>query len=156
MKQSAGILLYKVRDRKPEFFLVHPGGPFFVKKNEGWWSIPKGELLEDEHPLTAALREFKEETGYEPNEPYIELQPIVQKAGKKVNAWAAEGDLYSSRITSNTFEMIWPPKSGILKSFPEVDKAGWFDYETAATLINDRQADFLLQLMTILQQRRLI
>jgi len=156
MKQSAGILLYRIIGNKPEFFLVHPGGPFFVKKNEGWWSIPKGELLEDEHPLTAALREFKEEIGYEPKDPYIELQSIVQKGGKKVYGWAAEGDLDSSRITSNTFEMIWPPKSGSLKSFPEVDKAGWFDYETALTLINDRQEDFLLQLMNILQQRRLI
>lgn len=156
MKQSAGILLYRIIDDKPEFFLVHPGGPFFVKKNEGWWSIPKGELLENEHPLTAAVREFKEETGYKPNKPYIQLDPIVQKAGKKVYGWAAEGDLDSSRITSNTFEMIWPPKSGTIKSFPEVDKAGWFDYATAIVLINDRQVDFLVQLMNILQERRLI
>jgi len=154
MKQSAGILLYNIVNLKPEFFLVHPGGPFFAKKNEGCWTIPKGEFLDNEFPLNAAMREFEEETGYKPTGPFIELQPIIQKAGKKVYCWAALGELDAEGIMSNTFEMVWPPKSGNLKSFPEVDKAGWFNYDAAKVLINERQIDLLDQLIAIVKEKR--
>ncbi|MEL1246258.1 NUDIX domain-containing protein [Flavobacterium sp. DGU11] len=151
MKQSAGILLYRIEEGETQFFLVHPGGPFFAKKNEGWWTIPKGELLEDESPVEAAVREFKEETGYRPQEPFIALEPITQKAGKKVFCWAAKGDLDASKITSNTFEMEWPPKTGRKAVYPEVDKAGWFALAEAKILINERQGALLDELATILK-----
>ena len=112
MKQSAGILLYRKTGSEPEFFLVHPGGPFFAKKQEGWWTIPKGEPNPDEDLLECAIREFEEETGYRPSPPFTELAPITQKGGKKVYCWAAEGDLDPDAITCNTFEIEWPPKSG--------------------------------------------
>jgi predicted NUDIX family NTP pyrophosphohydrolase len=143
MKQSAGILLYRLTGAGLEFFLVHPGGPFFAKKNEGWWTIPKGEPAEGEALLDTAIREFAEETGYTPQGPFTALEPITQKGGKKVYAWAAEGDLDADTITCNAFDMEWPPKSGKMASFPEVDKAGWFSLEEAKVWINERQAAFL-------------
>lgn len=143
MKVSAGILLYRKTGPETEFFLVHPGGPFFAKKHEGWWTIPKGELLPDEDPLDCAIREFEEETGYRPQPPFTELAPITQKAGKKVLCWSAEGNLDADTISCNTFTIEWPPKSGTMKEFPEVDKAGWFTFEDAKVLINERQASFL-------------
>jgi predicted NUDIX family NTP pyrophosphohydrolase len=146
MKQSAGILLYRKSADDIEFFLIHPGGPFYRKKEEGWWSIPKGELLSDEDPLDAAIREFEEETGYKPSGTFTELAPIVQKGGKKVYCWANEGNIDAATIVSNTFEMEWPPKSGKYASFPEVDKAGWFNFNDAKLLINERQAAFLEEL----------
>ncbi|KOS06236.1 NUDIX hydrolase [Flavobacterium akiainvivens] len=152
MKQSAGILLYRLMGGAPEFFLVHPGGPFFAKKNEGWWTIPKGEPAEDEALLATAIREFEEETGYTPQEPFTELEPITQKGGKKVFAWACMGNLEAGAIISNTFEMAWPPKSGKTGVFPEVDKAGWFGLEEAKTLINERQAAFLDELAVLLKK----
>lgn len=150
MKRSAGILLYRRKKENPEFFLVHPGGPFFMKKDAGWWTIPKGELLADEAPLEAAVREFKEETGYEPSAPFLALQAILQKGGKQVACWAAEGDLDHLTIVSNTFEIEWPPKTGKMKVYPEIDRAGWFDLTTAKELINDRQAAFLDELNGLL------
>jgi len=150
MKQSAGILLYRTTAGLHEFFLVHPGGPFFAKKNEGWWTVPKGELLPDETPLDAALREFEEETGYAPKSPYTALNPVIQKGGKKVLCWGAEGNLNASAITSNTFEIEWPPKSGRKTAYPEVDKAGWFSAEEAKRLINERQAVLIDELLSIL------
>jgi len=150
MKQSAGILLYRKTDHGPEFFLVHPGGPFFSRKNEGWWTVPKGELLEEEQPLDAAIREFEEETGYRPQGGFIPLQPIKQKGGKVVFCWAVEGDLEAEQITSNTFEIEWPPRSGKMKSFPEIDKAGWFNLVEAGKMINEKQADFLKELAATL------
>lgn len=150
MKQSAGILLYRSNKGGLQFFLVHPGGPFFAKKHEGWWTVPKGELLPDELPLQAAIREFKEETGYTVTNVFTPLQPIVQKGGKKVFCWAAEGTIEVSDVVSNTFEMDWPPKSGIKKQFPEIDKAAWFNYEEAVKLINERQVAFLDELISIL------
>jgi len=146
MKISAGILLYRVSGKVPEFFLVHPGGPFFAKKNEGWWTIPKGELLPDELPLDAAVREFEEETGYKPQPPFVELGAIVQKGGKQVLCWAAQGDLDAGAIACNMFQMEWPSKSGVRKEFPEVDRAGWFALAEARILINERQAAFLEEL----------
>lgn len=148
MKQSVGILLYRIRFGEPEYFLVHPGGPYFARKDEGWWTIPKGELLPGEDFLTTALREFEEETGYKPEPPYLPLTPITQKGGKKVYCWAVQGNVVPEDIVCNTFEIIWPPKSGIKKSFPEVDKAGWFTIREAVTLINERQAALLYELET--------
>ena len=146
MKQSAGILLYRKTGSEPEFFLVHPGGPFFAKKQEGWWTIPKGEPNPHEDLLECAIREFEEETGYRPAPPFTELAPITQKGGKKVYCWAAEGNLDPDAITCNTFEMEWPPKSGNLKAYPEVDKAGWFTLAEAKKAINESQAQLLEEL----------
>jgi predicted NUDIX family NTP pyrophosphohydrolase len=143
MKLSAGILLYRKRNRTIQFFLVHPGGPFYARKEMGVWMVPKGELDKDEDPLKGAIREFKEETGHELTGNFRELNPIVQKGGKKVLCWAVEGDADSDNITSNNFEMEWPPHSGQMQSFPEVDKAGWFDLEDAKLLINEKQIPLL-------------
>lgn len=152
MKRSAGILLYRNTGEETEFFLVHPGGPFFVRKHEGWWTIPKGELMPDEIPLQCAIREFNEETGYTPTGPFIELQPITQKGGKKVMVWYAEGNLNADTITCNTFSIEWPPKSGKMATFPEVDKAGWFTLADAIILINDKQAAFLEEVVNKLNR----
>lgn len=152
MKQSAGILLYRRKEGDLQFFLVHPGRPFFAKKHEGWWTIPKGELNDGEASLDTAIREFEEETGYAPQPPYMPLEPITQKGGKKVHCWAAEGDLDPDTITCNTFEMEWPPKSGHKAVYPEVDKAGWFSLAEAKTLINERQTAFLKEFTGILKQ----
>lgn len=138
--------MFRERKSMIEFLLVHPGGPYFSKKHEGVWSIPKGELFEEEEPLIAAIREFEEETGYKPSGDFIELTPVVQKGGKKVLCWAVEGDLNPESITSNVFEIEWPPRTGKMKSFPEVDKAGWFDMEEAMQLINEKQIPFLEEL----------
>lgn len=142
MKTSAGILLISTA---PEimFFLVHPGGPFFQKKDAGWWTIPKGEIMPSEDPLAAAIREFEEETGYRPQGPFTPLEPIVQKGGKKVFCWTCAGELDTGAIRSNTFEMEWPPKSGKIQSFAEIDKAAWFSYAAAKKMINEKQAAFI-------------
>jgi predicted NUDIX family NTP pyrophosphohydrolase len=144
MKRSAGILLYKVdKSNEPAFFLVHPGGPFFAKKDNGSWTIPKGEIEPDEDPLETAKREFEEETGTKPTGIFISLGEIKQKGGKTVQAWAVEGDLDIEKILCNTFEIEWPPKSGQRKSFPEIDKAGWFAFPEAREKINEAQSIFL-------------
>jgi predicted NUDIX family NTP pyrophosphohydrolase len=130
---------------------VHPGGPFFKNKDLGAWTIPKGEFSEDEIPLIAAQREFAEETGSRISGEFIRLTPIRQKSGKKVLAWAVEGDLETEKITSNTFEIEWPPKSGEKKSFPEIDKAEWFNYETAKEKINPAQISFLEEVIALLK-----
>jgi len=148
MKLSAGILLFRNKDQQPEFFLVHPGGPFFAKKDLGFWTVPKGELNEDEKALTAAIREFAEETGKTLSGDFIELSPVVQKGGKKVLCWAVEGDLDASTIVSNTFEIEWPPRSGKKQSFAEVDKAKWFTYRNAIKHINEKQVALLDELIS--------
>jgi predicted NUDIX family NTP pyrophosphohydrolase len=153
MKISAGILLYRIHNNVTEFLLVHPGGPFFAKKHEGWWTVPKGEPEEGEALLDCALREFKEETGYAPAPPYLPLTPITQKGGKKVYCWAAKGDFDCNSITCNTFEIEWPPKSGLKKTFPEVDKAGWFGYNEAVKFINERQVAFIDETIIVLKQQ---
>jgi predicted NUDIX family NTP pyrophosphohydrolase len=142
-KQSAGILLYRFINDQLQVFLVHPGGPFFRNKDEGSWSIPKGEFLDDEDPLDAAKREFLEETGQPINGKFIPLDPITQKAGKKVYAWAVEGDIDHENITSNLFELEWPPRSGKKQNFPEIDRAGWFNIDDAKMKINPAQAAFM-------------
>lgn len=146
-KKSAGILAYRVKGKTLEFFLVHPGGPFFQKKDEGTWSIPKGEF-EDEEPLDAAIREFEEETGIKLSGDFLPLTPIKQKSGKLVYAWAIETDIDCSNVKSNTFKMEWPPKSGKMKEFPEVDKCEWFDSKTAKTRINIAQFAFIEELVS--------
>jgi predicted NUDIX family NTP pyrophosphohydrolase len=149
VKQSAGILLYRIKNQSPEFFLVHPGGPFWAKKDLHSWSIPKGEFTEEE-PLEAALREFKEETGMALSGEHIELSPVRQKGGKTVFCFAVKGDIDPESIRSNTFELEWPPKTGRIQSFPEVDKAAWFDSKTAVIKINESQSAFIGELLSLL------
>jgi predicted NUDIX family NTP pyrophosphohydrolase len=151
MKKSFGILLFRnVND--PEFLLVHPGGPFWKNKNNGTWSIPKGEGEGDEDPLTTAKREFEEEVGPLPDGTFIELKPIVQKGHKEVYCWAIKGEFDTSTLQSNVFDLEWPPKSGKFISIPEVDEARWFQYNEAATHINERQKALLDELLRILKQ----
>lgn len=153
-KQSAGILLYRFRDNQLQVFLIHPGGPFFSKKDNGVWSVPKGEFNNDENPLDAAKREFLEETGQPVNGKFIVLKPIIQKAGKKVYAWAVEGDIDHKSIVSNLFEMEWPPRSGKKQTFPEADKSAWFEIEVAKTKVNPAQADFIEELVAIVNSSK--
>ena len=131
-KQSAGLLIYRQRGGVPEVFLVHPGGPFWAKKDAGAWSIPKGEYGAGEEPLAVAKREFEEELGVAPPDgDCLDLGEVVQPGRKRVRAFAIEGDCDVSALKSNTFEMEWPPKSGRRQSFPEVDRADWFAPEQA-------------------------
>jgi predicted NUDIX family NTP pyrophosphohydrolase len=146
-KQSAGILLFRRKDDQLQVFLVHPGGPFFKNKDQGVWSIPKGEFLDDEEAFDAAKREFSEETGLTINGDFIPLNPVILKSGKKVYAWALEGDANHENIVSNLFKIEWPPKSGKKQSFPEIDRASWFDSETAKQKINVAQIAFVDQIM---------
>jgi predicted NUDIX family NTP pyrophosphohydrolase len=147
---SACLLLYRVRQGTPEVLLVHPGGPFFRKKDEGAWTIPKGEGAAGEELLDAAQREFQEETGSVPAGQFLALAPIKQKSGKTVHAWAMEGDLDAATVRSNTFTMEWPPKSGKHAEFPEVDRAEWFDLETAKKKIVPAQAALIIELEQLL------
>lgn len=145
-KTSAGILMYRVlKSGQPEVLLVHPGGPFWRNKDLGAWSIPKGEYT-DEEPLAAARREFREETGFEVNGEFLALEPVVQKGGKRVSAWAVEGDLDAETAHSIEFEMEWPPRSGKRASFPEVEKAAWFLLPEALRKLNSAQTSFVRQL----------
>jgi predicted NUDIX family NTP pyrophosphohydrolase len=130
-KQAAGILVYRIKNKLVEVFLVHPGGPIHQKKDLGSWQIPKGEFENDEQPFAAAKREFKEETGQEIEGAFIELMPVKYKSGKIVYAWAIEGDVDEAKLRSNFFSMEWPPKSGKQQEFPEVDRGEWFSLEQA-------------------------
>jgi len=145
-KQSAGILLYRRNTDSLEVFLVHPGGPFWKNKDVGSWTIPKGEFTGEEPALDAAIREFREETGFVLKGPFKPLSPIRQKGGKRVYAWAFQGDIDPSAIVSNTFELEWPRNSGRQITYPEVDKAGWFSLEKAREMINPAQIAFLEEL----------
>ncbi|MCD6067105.1 MAG: putative pyrophosphohydrolase [Bacteroidetes bacterium] len=149
MKQSAGILLYRIEERNLKVLLAHPGGPFWAKKDAGSWSIPKGEFTETEDALSAAKREFFEETGFEISGDCKTLTPIKQKSGKLVHAWAVEQDLDASMIKSNTFEMEWPPKSGKMQEFPEIDRAEWFSVGEAMEKILPAQRSFIEELMKL-------
>jgi predicted NUDIX family NTP pyrophosphohydrolase len=151
-KQSAGILLYRRKNEQLEVLLVHPGGPFWAKKDRGAWSIPKGEY-EEEDALAAAKREFEEETGFPMVGETLALDQQKQKGGKVIDAWAVEGDLNPDELRSNTFEMEWPPKSGKHQRFPEIDRAAWLPVETALEKINPGQAAFILELMEKLDKR---
>jgi len=141
---SAGILLYRRRDDQLEVLLVHPGGPFWARRDLGAWSIPKGECAADEEPLAAARREFEEELGTPPPDGPVEaLGEIRQRGGKLVRAWAVEGDLDAGAITSNTFALEWPPRSGRTIEAPEVDRAEWFRLQRAREKMIPAQAELL-------------
>ncbi len=152
-KQSAGILLYRSAGAYIEVFLVHPGGPFWARKDEGAWSIPKGEFTDGEEPLEAAKREFQEETSFPIEGTFIPLNPVKQPGGKTVYAWAVEGNIDAGAIRSNTFSMEWPKGSAKTKSFPEIDRADWFDLATAKAKILKGQLGLLEQLSRNLSQR---
>ena len=153
-KKSAGILLYRIKNKITEVFLVHPGGPFWKNKDAGAWSIPKGEFTDEEDGLVAAKREFEEETGVKLSGQFIQLKPIKQKGGKLVYAWAVEGDIDADKIQSNSFKIEWPPKSGKIKEFPEVDKAGWFDLQEAVQKINPSQSAFIDELPELVESSK--
>jgi predicted NUDIX family NTP pyrophosphohydrolase len=151
LARSAGILLYRIREGEPEVLIVHPGGPFWARRDEGAWSIPKGEHSDDEDAQACALREFEEETGTRlPADALADLGSARLKSGKLVAAWAVEGDLDADAIASNTFELEWPPRSGRTQAFPEVDRAGWFDLDTAREKLNPAQGAFLDRLRELL------
>jgi predicted NUDIX family NTP pyrophosphohydrolase len=151
-RRSAGILLYRMRRGEPEVLLVHPGGPFWARKDAGAWSIPKGEHGDDEDPQACALREFEEETGTAlPSDELVDLGEVRLKSGKLVVAWAAEGDLDAGAIRSNTFELEWPPRSGRVQAFPEVDRAEWFGLDAARDKLNPAQVPFPERLQALLE-----
>lgn len=152
-KQSAGILAFRHRDTRLEVLLVHPGGPFWAKKDDGAWSIPKGELASEEEPLACARREFAEELGAPlPNalEEFLPLGTVRQSGGKLVHAWAVAGDLDPAAIHSNSFTLEWPPRSGRMCEFPEIDRAAWYPVETARVKILVGQLPFLDRLLSLM------
>jgi predicted NUDIX family NTP pyrophosphohydrolase len=145
-KQSAGILIFRRKNAALEFMLVHPGGPIWKNKDEGAWSIPKGEFTDEEDALAAAQRELKEELGMELTGEFISLAPVKLKSGKTVYAWALEADLNTELISSNTCQIEWPPRSGKRIDIPEIDKGAWFNMSEAKQKINPAQAAFLDEL----------
>ena len=150
-KQSAGLLVYRRTTGAPEFFLVHPGGPFWAKKDAGAWSIPKGEFDDGEETLAAARREFREETGLALGGVFAELAPVKQAGGKLVFAWAVEQDLDAAAVRSNSFSLEWPPKSGKTQEFPEIDRAAWFAWPLALDKLLKGQRPLVLQLLAKLE-----
>jgi predicted NUDIX family NTP pyrophosphohydrolase len=151
LARSAGILLYRLVDGEPQVLIVHPGGPFWARKDAGAWSIPKGEYGDDEDARACALREFEEETGTALSPAALaDLGSVRQKSGKEVTAWAVEGDLDADAIVSNTFELEWPPGSGRIQTVPEVDRASWFGLEEASAKLNPAQGAFLDRLRELL------
>lgn len=152
-KQSAGLLMFR-SNTALEILFVHPGGPFWAKKDLGAWTIPKGEYADGEEPLAAARREFEEETGFSPDGEFIDLGAIKQAGGKIVRVWAVEGDCDPAALVSNRFQMEWPPRSGRLAEFPEVDRAAWFSLAEAKERILASQQP-ILNLLTDLLARRL-
>ena len=150
-KKSAGLLMYRRGQRGLEVFLVHPGGPFWSKKDAGSWSIPKGEYVPGEDPFEVAKREFQEETSFEASGEFIPLTSRKQPSGKIITAWVFEGDCDASAVKSNTFLMEWPPGSGRQQEFPEVDRAGWFSVSVAKEKILKGQSGFLDELIQILK-----
>jgi len=151
-RKSAGLLMYRWRDRDVEVLLIHPGGPFWASKDEGAWCIPKGEFT-DEQPLAAAQREFQEETGFSVEGDFQPLAPIRQAGGKVVYAWAVRGDCDAEAIRSNTFTMEWPPHSGQWKTYPEADRAGWFSLPRAREKILKSQQRLLDELEQLLRKQ---
>lgn len=144
--RSAGIVVYRRGARGLEFLLVHPGGPYWVKKDEGAWSVPKGELDEGEDALQVARRELEEETGLRAEGPFVPLEPVTQRGGKIVVAWGVEGDFDTGELSSNTFTMEWPPGSGRMRQFPEVDRAAWVTLDEARVKLNAAQVPLLEEL----------
>ena len=153
-KKSAGILLYRESSGTLQVLLAHPGGPLWARKDAGSWSIPKGEFTDDEEPLAAARREFAEETGFPVTGEPVPLTPLRQPGGKVVHAWAVRGDLDPAALRSNTFSLEWPPRSGLRREFPEIDRVGWFDVEEANRKILKGQAGFVSELVTLLGRSR--
>jgi len=149
-KLSAGLLLYRYQRGILQVFLVHPGGPLWAKKDEGAWSIPKGQYHEGDDPLATAKREFHEETGSEVTGSFRALSPLRQPSGKVVSAWAVEGDIEAATVKSNTFSLEWPPRSGKMLECPEVDRGAWFDMPIARTKLQPGQRGFLDQLQQLL------
>ena len=145
-KRAAGILLYRGKGSSLEVFLIHPGGPYWAQKDEGSWSIPKGEISEAEDPLMAAQREFQEETGFSVEGPFVSIGSVKQSSGKVVQAWACEGNVDASAIQSNSFSLEWPPRSGKYQDFPEADRAEWFSVAQARKKILKVQLPFLQNL----------
>ncbi|UOU97660.1 NUDIX domain-containing protein [Chryseobacterium daecheongense] len=154
MKKSAGILLFKRDKDKVWYFLVHPGGPFWKNKDQGAWSVPKGEIMDGEDALERAKIEFQEETGQAVEGEFIPLSSIRQKGGKIVHAWAVEGDIDLGSLSSNTFDLEWPPKSGKIIKVPEVDQWEWFTFEESKTKINSAQIAFLLEVQKALETNK--
>lgn len=152
-RTSAGLLMYRVKDGVVQVLLAHPGGPFFRNKDDGAWSIPKGEPDGDEDLLMTARREFEEETGLAPQGPLLPLSPIKQKGGKIVHAWAFRGDCDPAVLTSNTFTMEWPPHSGRQAEFPEMDRAEFFDFPAARHKIKAGQEKLLDELESLLVEK---
>jgi len=150
---SSGILLFRFRGGALEVFLVHPGGPYWRSKDAGAWSIPKGLLEPGDDTLAAAKREFREETGVAPSGEFIALAPLRQRSGKMVHAWAVEGDIDAAAVTSNVFSMEWPPRSGRMQEFPEVDRGGWFTLDEAREKMLPGQRGFLEQVRAIAASR---
>ena len=150
-KRSAGLIVYRRREDGVEVFLVHPGGPFWAKKDLGAWSIPKGEYEEGEEGLDVARREFLEETGFAVDGDFLEVGTIKQAGGKVVTAWAVKGEFDAALLRSNVFEMEWPPRSGRLQEFPEVDRGGWFSIEEARGRILKGQVGLLERLEGLLK-----
>ena len=148
-KTSAGLLVYRRRDGALEVLLVHPGGPFWARRDLGAWSIPKGEIGVAEQPLDAAQREFQEETGFTVAGEFLPLPAIRQPGGKVVLAWAVEGDCDPAQLRSNTLPLEWPPRSGRMQEFPEIDRAAWFGMDEARRRILPGQAGFLDQLAAL-------
>jgi len=154
-RTSAGLLMFRTRNDQLEVFLVHPGGPYFQNKDDGAWTIPKGEAAEGEDLLERARIEFKEELGIEAHGDWMELGSVKQKGGKTVQAWAFVGDLEDDfKLASNTFEMEWPPRSGKMQRFPEVDRGSFFRMEEARKKINAAQTAFLDRLIELLDSRK--
>ena len=150
-KQSAGIVLYRNGKHGIEVLLVHPGGPYWAKKDSGAWSIPKGEFTEEEEALAAARREFSEELGQPvPDGELLPLGTVKQPGGKIIHVWALSGDMDCAQVSSNTFLMEWPPKSGMQQAFPEVDRAAWFAMDKAALKLNRGQVPFIQSLAKLL------
>ena len=149
-KKSAGLLMYRFRKGRLEVFLVHPGGPFWAKKDLGSWSIPKGEFEAGEDPLASARREFREETGFDAVGEFLPLKEVKQPGGKIVHAWAVEGDCDPGAVRSNTFSLEWPPRSGKRLEFPDVDRAAWFTVKVARTKIVTGQVALLDELEELL------
>ena len=152
MKKSAGILPYRKAREGIEVFLVHPGGPFWKNRDVNAWSVAKGEFTYEEMPFHAALREFQEETGLMVSGDFLELTPVKMAGGKQVFIWAVEADFDPETIKSNIFKLEWPPRSGILTEFPEIDKAGWFPLHDAHHKIHKGQIPVLNQLMVRLNE----
>lgn len=153
-KKSAGILLYRFHNNSIELLLVHPGGPYWAKRDAGAWSIPKGEFDENEDPLDAAVREMEEETGAKVSGKFMELTPVKQKSGKLIYAWGIEGNFNPGEINSNSFEIEWPPKSGKKISFPEIDKAAWFKPDEAKKRIMEGQIPLIEEIVEKLQLKQ--